>query len=153
VHRQLKPSQHLSSPSRVRQYLTICISTQKTTIRMPPGLSPALLSLLRPIRTQATYQKNTRTVVAIAKMATFNLPETNPPCPVRLTENITQEQLLSYPAFKTWHKMIVHSLSLQSRVQQIPLQTSRNHTSERRLVWLWREKASRIRKVPGSGYK
>jgi ADP-sugar diphosphatase len=53
--------------------------------------------------------------VAIAKMATFNLPETNPPCPVRLTENITQEQLLSYPAFKTWRKTILHSLSLQSK--------------------------------------
>lgn len=47
-------------------------------------------------------------------MATFNLPETNPPCPVRLTDNITQDQLLSYPAFKTWHKTILHSLSLQS---------------------------------------
>ena len=48
-------------------------------------------------------------------MATFNLPETNPPCPVNLTEDITQEQLLSYPAFKTWHKTITHSLSLQSQ--------------------------------------
>jgi ADP-sugar diphosphatase len=82
---------------------------------MPPGIPTALLSLLRPIRTQATSQKNTRTIVAIAKMATFNLPETNPPCPVRLTENITQEQLLSYPAFKTWRKTILHSLSLQSK--------------------------------------
>jgi ADP-sugar diphosphatase len=48
-------------------------------------------------------------------MATFNLPETSPPCPVKLTDNITQEQLLSYPAFKTWHKTISHSLSLQSK--------------------------------------
>lgn len=51
---------------------------------------------------------------SIANMATFNLPETNPPCPVRLTDNITEDQLLSYPAFKTWHKTILHSLSLQS---------------------------------------
>jgi ADP-sugar diphosphatase len=51
---------------------------------------------------------------SIATMATFNLPETNPPCSVRLTDNITQDQLLSYPAFKTWHKTILHSLSLQS---------------------------------------
>jgi ADP-sugar diphosphatase len=48
-------------------------------------------------------------------MATFNLPETSPPCPVKLTDNITQEQLLSYPAFKTWHKTISHSLFLQSK--------------------------------------
>ena len=47
-------------------------------------------------------------------MATFNLPQTNPPCPVRLTDNITEEQLLSYPAFKIWHKTILHSLALQS---------------------------------------
>jgi len=48
-------------------------------------------------------------------MATFNLPEASPTCPVKLTDNITQEQLLSYPAFKTWHKTITHSLSLQSK--------------------------------------
>jgi ADP-sugar diphosphatase len=82
---------------------------------MPPGLSTALLSLLRPIQTHATYQKTTSTIVAIAKMATFNLPKTNPACPVRLTENITQDQLLSYPAFKIWHKTVTHSLSLQTK--------------------------------------
>jgi ADP-sugar diphosphatase len=48
-------------------------------------------------------------------MATFDLPETSPPCRVQLTENITRDELLSYPAFKTWHKTITHSLSLQSK--------------------------------------
>jgi len=48
-------------------------------------------------------------------MATFNLPETSPPCRVQLIENITRDELLSYPAFNTWHKTITHSLSLQSK--------------------------------------
>jgi 8-oxo-dGTP pyrophosphatase MutT (NUDIX family) len=48
-------------------------------------------------------------------MATFDLPETSPPCHVQLTDNITRDELLSYPAFKTWHKTIIHSLSLQSK--------------------------------------
>lgn len=48
-------------------------------------------------------------------MATFELPETSPPCRVQLTDNITRDELLSYPAFKTWHKTIIHSLSLQSK--------------------------------------
>jgi ADP-sugar diphosphatase len=48
-------------------------------------------------------------------MVTFDLPETSPSCRVQLTDNITQDELLSYPAFKTWHKTITHSLSLQSK--------------------------------------
>jgi ADP-sugar diphosphatase len=48
-------------------------------------------------------------------MATFDLPETSPSCRVQLTDNITRDELLSYPAFKTWHKTITHSLSLQSK--------------------------------------
>lgn len=55
-----------------------------------------------------------RQVVPAARMATFNLPGSNPPCPVVLTENISQEQLLSYPAFKTWQKAVLQSLSRQS---------------------------------------
>lgn len=67
------------------------------------------------LRTQIPRYTFRRAVFTRARMSTFNLPETNPPCPVRLTENITQEQLLSYPAFKTWHKTVLHSLSLQSK--------------------------------------
>lgn len=48
-------------------------------------------------------------------MATFNLPNTDPPCPVKLTDNLTQDQILSYPAFKTWHSTLLYSLSLQSK--------------------------------------
>lgn len=54
-----------------------------------------------------------RQVIPAARMATFNLPGSNPPCPVVLTENISQEQLLSYPAFKIWQKTVLQSLSRQ----------------------------------------
>lgn len=63
-----------------------------------------------------------RTITAIdnlglATMSTFNLPNTNPPCPVHLIDNLTQNQLLSYPAFKTWHNTIRRSLSLQENLK------------------------------------
>jgi ADP-sugar diphosphatase len=66
-------------------------------------------------QTQATRILTRRTASGITRMATFDLPETSPPCRVQLTENITRDELLSYPAFKTWHKTITHSLSLQSK--------------------------------------
>jgi ADP-sugar diphosphatase len=64
---------------------------------------------------QAIRILNRRAATGIARMATFDLPKTNPPCRVQLTENITLDELLSYPAFKTWHKTLTHSLSLQSK--------------------------------------
>ena len=48
-------------------------------------------------------------------MSTFNLPKLDLPCPVHLTQDITQEQLLSFPAFNTWSNSILHSLSQQSK--------------------------------------
>lgn len=48
-------------------------------------------------------------------MATFTLPNTTPPCEVILPQDLTKDQLLSFPAFKVWSKTIFHSLSLQSR--------------------------------------
>lgn len=69
---------------------------------------------LRLLQAKGLCHKTQKFSYCTANMATFTLPETNPPCPVRLTNNITQDQLLSYPAFKIWHKTILHSLSLQS---------------------------------------
>ncbi|RDL34349.1 uncharacterized protein BP5553_07477 [Venustampulla echinocandica] len=43
----------------------------------------------------------------------FDLPGFTPPVPVRLTKDITKEQLLGFPAFKTWAKTIKSSLALQ----------------------------------------
>ena len=48
-------------------------------------------------------------------MTTFNLSETEPQCLVRLTNDLTKDQLLSFPAFKTWSQTLRHSLSLQSK--------------------------------------
>ena len=47
-------------------------------------------------------------------MATFNLPNSKPPSAVHLTDDLTEEQFLSFPAFKTWSNTLLHSLSLQS---------------------------------------
>ena len=47
-------------------------------------------------------------------MSSCNLPCTDPPCPVHLPNDLTQDQLLSFPAFKTWSNTLLHSLSLQS---------------------------------------
>lgn len=48
-----------------------------------------------------------------ANMATFNLPNASPSVPVHLTNDLSQDQLLSFPAFKTWISTLQHSLSLQ----------------------------------------
>ncbi|KAI9676167.1 MAG: hypothetical protein M1817_000912 [Caeruleum heppii] len=45
----------------------------------------------------------------------FNLPSTSPAVPVSLPPDLKQEQLLSFPAFKTWLSTLQHSLSLQTR--------------------------------------
>ena len=44
---------------------------------------------------------------------TFTLPNIRPEVPVHLTSDISQEQLLSFPAFRTWIATLKHSLSLQ----------------------------------------
>lgn len=49
------------------------------------------------------------------KMSTFHLPQSNPPCLVHLPQDLTEQQLLSFPAFKTWSNTLLHSLSLQSK--------------------------------------
>jgi ADP-sugar diphosphatase len=52
-------------------------------------------------------------------MSTFTLPDSSPECPVHLTSDLTKDQLLSFPAFKTWSKTLQHSLKQQE---------SKNHT-------------------------
>ncbi|KAI9691551.1 MAG: hypothetical protein M1822_007622 [Bathelium mastoideum] len=46
-------------------------------------------------------------------MSTFTLPNSSPPCPVKLVPELSQEQLLSFPAFKTWISTFQHSLARQ----------------------------------------
>jgi hypothetical protein len=61
----------------------------------------------------ARYTSSTRI------MSTFTLPGSSPECPVHLTSDLTKEQLLSFPAFKTWSETLQHSLKQQE---------SKNHT-------------------------
>lgn len=46
-------------------------------------------------------------------MSTFALPNSVPKVPVNLTSNLSQAQLLSFPAFKNWIERLQHSLSTQ----------------------------------------
>ncbi|KAK4695376.1 ADP-sugar diphosphatase, partial [Lecanoromycetidae sp. Uapishka_2] len=46
-------------------------------------------------------------------MSTFNLPNSKPDVPVHLTPDLEKDQLLSFPAFKTWISTLQHSLNTQ----------------------------------------
>ena len=46
-------------------------------------------------------------------MATFHLPNASPPVSIHLTPDLSRDQLLSFPAFKTWISTLQHSLALQ----------------------------------------
>jgi ADP-sugar diphosphatase len=48
-------------------------------------------------------------------MSTFNLPDTTPAVPVKLTEELSKDQLLAFPAFKTWLSTLKSSLDLQKQ--------------------------------------
>lgn len=50
---------------------------------------------------------------SLASMSTFSLPNSESEVPVHLTSDLSQEQLLSFPAFKTWISTLQHSLSMQ----------------------------------------
>lgn len=47
--------------------------------------------------------------------ANFVLPDSKPEVPVHLTSELAQDQLLSFPAFKTWLSTLKHSLATQSQ--------------------------------------
>lgn len=46
--------------------------------------------------------------------SSFTLPRTDPPVTVNLVRDLSQDQLLSFPAFKTWLDTLQHSLSTQT---------------------------------------
>lgn len=50
-----------------------------------------------------------------ASMSTFNLPDISPNVPVHLTPDLSQDDLLNFPAFKTWISTLKHSLALQTQ--------------------------------------
>lgn len=63
----------------------------------------------RQLRLQPTVPR-----VSCKAMSTFTLPNTHPEVTVNLTPDISKDQLLSFPAFKTWLSTLQHSLSQQS---------------------------------------
>ena len=48
-------------------------------------------------------------------MSTFTLPDSDLDVSVSLTPDLSKDQLLSFPAFKTWISTLQHSLSLQNQ--------------------------------------
>src|SRR3954454_152473 len=46
-------------------------------------------------------------------MSTFDLPDTSPVVSVKLTDDLSRDQLLTFPAFKTWLSTLKSSLDLQ----------------------------------------
>lgn len=48
-----------------------------------------------------------------AIMSTFTLPQSKPEIHVNLTSDLDKDQLLSFPAFKTWINTLQHSLDIQ----------------------------------------
>lgn len=47
-------------------------------------------------------------------MSTFIIPNSTPQVPVSLTPDLSQDQLLAFPAFKIWLSTLQHSLSRQA---------------------------------------
>ncbi|ETI23188.1 hypothetical protein G647_04985 [Cladophialophora carrionii CBS 160.54] len=56
--------------------------------------------------------------------STFHLPNTQPPIPVTHPASISRDQLLAFPAFKTWLNTLRHSLSLQRSSSSHPFHNS-----------------------------
>ncbi|KAJ9612034.1 hypothetical protein H2200_003629 [Cladophialophora chaetospira] len=52
--------------------------------------------------------------------STFHLPDSHPPVPVTHPTSVSQDQLLGFPAFKTWLSTLHHSLALQRRSSSHP---------------------------------
>lgn len=67
------------------------------------------------LRLRLTTRHLTTIKFNVASMSTFILPNSVPEVPVHLTSDLTKEQLLSFPAFKTWISTLQHSLSTQSQ--------------------------------------
>lgn len=49
----------------------------------------------------------------LRRMSTFALPDTKPAVSVQLTPDLSQSQLVAFPAFKIWLSTLKHSLSRQ----------------------------------------
>ena len=66
---------------------------------------------LRPLKPSTSHLSPVKS--SLANMSTFTLPNIKSDVAVHLTPDLSQEQLLSFPAFKTWITTLQHSLSTQ----------------------------------------
>jgi hypothetical protein len=71
-------------------------------------LSKTLSTARKKILYKTKFKSNTKTT-----MSTFTLPGYSPECKVHLTNDLSKEQLLSFPAFKTWSNTLLDSLKQQ----------------------------------------
>ena len=74
--------------------------------------------MLYQLRLAATHFASSKPLTSLPKlnlaaMCTFTLPHSKPEVSIHLTSDLSREQLLSFPAFKTWISTLQHSLSTQ----------------------------------------
>lgn len=74
-----------------------------------------MLARLRLISRHSSILASSIYPLSAAAMSSFTLPSTDPAVTVKLTTDLSKDQLLSFPAFKTWLNTLQHSLSLQSQ--------------------------------------
>ena len=67
------------------------------------------------LRTPCLSHLRHQTPRPITTMMNIWLPETEPRIPVIIPSELTEDQLFSFPAFKTWISTLQHSLSLQHK--------------------------------------
>ena len=91
---------HVSYFSPFRLYTARCYMLQRLRLIARHTNSSSTKSILK--ATMATFQ-----------LSGFKLPGAAPPVHVHLTQDLSKDQLLSFPAFKTWISTLQHSLSLQ----------------------------------------
>jgi ADP-sugar diphosphatase len=60
----------------------------------------------------------------MASTASFHLPGIKPPVPVTHPHNLTESQILAFPAFQTWLETLRHSLSVQKSLKSHPFHSS-----------------------------
>ncbi len=72
-----------------------------------------MLSRSRLISQYLNYKPLYSAITRASRMSTFTLPDSSPPVSVNLTQDLSKDQLLSFPAFKNWVSTLQHSLSLQ----------------------------------------
>lgn len=81
---------------------------------MPVWSQASQLSRLRLKPRPTIYSRSPLTAMSTST-STFSLPHSDAEVSVHLTSGLDKDQLLSFPAFKTWLSTLQHSLATQKR--------------------------------------